>query len=548
MMALNVLRLIVGTLVSSILVGNAYAGVLWSKSSYFQNFGGLNDVTSSSEISDNEATDIQNIVFDTAGAIKKRYGYRTLPLATGSVYQAVTGPVTGLIFFKKANGNKYLFGTGNVGGQAHAFFKQYDGSTNLPTGSWTDVSGILPTGYADSNLATLTVAQDQVVITLDSSIQQKVFGWAATGSVYQLSGSANLPTGTINAFHKNMLFVSGNGTTPSRVWFSNITDITLWTVTDFFDVNTNDGTAVRGIISAYDNLYIFKDKSIWCLSGSDRDSFQLQKMVDNIGTTSQQSIALVNNLIYFTTAQGDIAVYDGNYTVKFLSQKIRNTIGSQNFTRANKTLGLAFSTYKYVDNDYYESSSSSGSAINDTVLLFDTSHQAWTKFKGINASAWTVAETSSGQYALTFGDNLGYIHQYPSTSYYDGDVATSAISAYYQTKWFRYSNIALGDKYMRLLKTYCLSELYNPDNLILEARSDYATVGTQYAVNLSQSGALWDVALWDVDLWSGQRLIIDREEINQGVDTFQFKFSNSSLNQGFTVLGYETYVEPTDRI
>jgi hypothetical protein len=41
---------------------------------------------------------------------------------------------------------------------------------------------------------------------------------------------------------------------------------------------------------------------------------------------------------------------------------------------------------------------------------------------------------------------------------------------------------------------------------------------------------------------------MDREEINQGVDTYQFKFSNSNLNEGFTVLGYDTFVEPTDRI
>jgi len=211
-------------------------------------------------------------------------------------------------------------------------------------------------------------------------------------------------------------------------------------------------------------------------------------------------------------------------------------------------LGLAFSTYKYVDNDYYVAVSESGSGTNNEVLLFDTSHNAWTKFKGINASSWTVADTSSGQYAMVFGDYDGYVHQYPSTGYYDGDVATSAISAYYQTKWFRYSQVALGDKYMRLLKTYCLSEEHNPNNLIIETRSDYATTGTQYVVNLSQSGSMWDVAQWDVDLWAGQRLIIDREEVNMGVDIFQIKYSNDQVDEGFTVLGYDNFIEPSDRI
>ena len=111
-------------LASLLICSSAYAGVNWQKYVYFQNWGGLNDNTSSSEIADNEATDIQNIVFDTGGAIKKRYGYRTLPLATGTVYRASTGPITGLVFFKKNDGTKYLFGTANVSGQAHAFFKQ----------------------------------------------------------------------------------------------------------------------------------------------------------------------------------------------------------------------------------------------------------------------------------------------------------------------------------------------------------------------------------------------------------------------------------------
>jgi hypothetical protein len=99
-----------------------------------------------------------------------------------------------------------------------------------------------------------------------------------------------------------------------------------------------------------------------------------------------------------------------------------------------------------------------------------------------------------------------------------------------------------------LLKTYCLSETHDPDNLLIEARSDYETTGDQHIVNLSQSGALWDVAVWDVDIWSGQSLIIDREEVNKGVDIFQFKFSNENLNEGFTILGYETFIEPSSRI
>src|SRR5258708_4203381 len=94
-----------------------FAAVPWNKSSYFQNWGGLNDSTSTIEISDNEATDIQNIVFDTGGALDKRFGFNniTSPTKAFKVDPNATG-VTGLSFYKKSNGNKYLVAVVNVSG------------------------------------------------------------------------------------------------------------------------------------------------------------------------------------------------------------------------------------------------------------------------------------------------------------------------------------------------------------------------------------------------------------------------------------------------
>lgn len=538
----------IGVILCSI-VSSCYAQSPWVKRVYFQNWGGLNDNLSSTEIADNEASDIQNIVFDTGGALKKRYGYDTVPdiplkAVSGSITDAT---VVGLTFFKKSDGNKYLFALNNGDGQAIATYLPYVGGAPVSS-YWQNVSGTgLPGSFSDDYHPSFTIANDQVVMAVASGSGAYPWGWAATGNIYRLSFDAQCPKATIVLYHNNHLFLNDISNL-SRIWFSKLGDITDYTATDFVEVSTNDGSIVRGLCSAFGSLYIFKDNSIWRLSGYERDSFRLDKMVEGVGTVSHQSIAVVGNVIYFTTAQNDVVAYNGGYEVVFLSRKIRNTIGSMNFTRAKYNLGVGFSTYKYSDSDYYTSMSNAGSSTHNRVLLYDTNHNAWTKFVGIEANAWCVAENDEGQNVLAFGDYDGYVHFYPSEDYKDGNVASNAIAAYYQTKWYKFSDVALGDKKFRLLKTYLLSETSSDTYLTVESKSDFSTGGESFNITLTQPSALWDVAVWDVDDWSGQSLIMHREEIEQGDNMFQLKFENEDVGEGFTIYGWEMFIEPTDRI
>lgn len=545
---------------SLVLVTHAIAAVPWSKYSYFSNSGGLNDNASTLEIADGEATDLQNIVFDTGGAISKRYGFYNI-LGNNQPFKLndnATG-VTGIYFYKKANGNKYLVAVTNVNGTASVYEKQYDSSGNLPGGQWVEIDGgALPTNYTNDALVSFSVAEDNLIITLNSSTQTFPYAWTGSGNIAVLTSDGDCPKATINVYHKNILFVAGQSANPSRITFSDLTGgITVWTTTDFFDLDKNNGQRITGFISAFGNLYIFEDNSIWMLTGTSRDDFNLQKMVDNVGTLSQQSISIVNNTIVFITKQNDIAIYDGNFSVKFVSSKIRNTIGSNNFNRAGQALGIGFSSYRYKDLDYYAAESLTGTNTNNQVLLFDTLRQAWTKFSGINPNSWTVAESPTGQNVLVFGDYNGLIYFYPNIGYYsdvsdsctNGNCTTSspAINSFYQTKWFRYSDVSLGSKYLRVLKTYILND-NNASNLRIEVRKDYESSGSIYNFNFTNSGSLWGVAHWGIDKWSGGGLNIDREEPNLGNTMFQLKYSNANTGQNMTILGYDMLIEPTDRI
>ncbi len=548
-----------------VLSHTTYAAVPWFKHSYFLNDGGLNDNLSTLEVADDEATEIQNVLFDNGGALIKRYGYQNIIGGNNPTYKLganVTG-VPGIAYYPKVNGTNYIFAIGNNNGQAQGYSKTIDASGNVPSGAWSSQgTANLPASYTNDQLVKFSVAENILVMTLAGSSANTTYpvAWEATGNVYQFTTDADCPKAKYNEYHKNILFVAGDPASPSRVSFSDLTGgIKVWIATDFFDLDKNNGQKITGLISAFGNLYVFENNSIWMLSGTNRDDFSLQKMVDNVGTLSQQSISVVNNSIIFITSQNDIAVYDGAFGIKFLSSKIRNTIGHNNFNRAGQALGIGFSSYRYKDLDYYAAESTVGSSVNNQVLLFDTYRSAWTKIQNIGPNSWTVMPNSGGVNQLVFGDYSGLIYFYPNIGNYN-DVSNScsganpctttspAIYSFYQTKWFQYTEDSLGDKYLRLLKTYISNSSTFSSTLMTEIKNDYISSGNIYVFNYSPSGALWGVSQWGDALWGGGGLTIDRNEPGLGTQMFQVRYSNSGVDQDMTILGYQLFIEPTDRI
>jgi len=255
-------------LLSLLLFANCQAAVNWNKASYFNNSAGLNDSQSTTEIQDSEATDLQNITFDTGGAIKKRYGYVTIPSGTSYTITGGTGcTITGVYVYRKNDGSRILVATGSINGiSAYVAEKTYQIGGGLPSGTFVNITGssTLPsTGYTNNNLASFTVASNTLVFALPATIGQKPFMYSGgTAPVQMLTSDTNAPNCSLVVFHKNMLFTNDTDK-PSRIHYTDLTNgITVFPLINFIDVNANDGQQVRGMVSAFNALYIFKDRSI----------------------------------------------------------------------------------------------------------------------------------------------------------------------------------------------------------------------------------------------------------------------------------------------
>jgi hypothetical protein len=334
-----------------------------------------------------------------------------------------------------------------------------------------------------------------------------------------------------------MAFAAGNSTNPSVLYFSDVGDIENWTtgLSGNVSIETNDGTSIRAIVPGFDALYIFKDKSIWRLTGSDKDTFELQRMVSDLGVISSNAVGFIANEFIFAGTNGNYYIYDGSIGVKLISTKIGGTLEGLNTSRIGYISSAIF------DDDYYSLVSQTGSTTNSRILLFDTFNKAWSKFVGISANAIAVADDGVGGEMLLFGGYNGKVYQYPSGITDDGDTITTT----YLTKQYRFPS---DDK--RTLKDFRLLKVFTNQkgnyNLTVEVRKDFESTGTSDSINLLGTSSLYGTAVYGVDRYSGQNLITGRIEVNK--DDADFYQINFSATEPVEVKGWQVWIERSDRL
>ncbi len=507
----------------------------WQAHDFFNLTGGLNDSDDPTAIKPNEASDLQNIVFVTGGAIVKRSGYTTLN--TSAVCSP--GNVTGLTFFKLSSGTRFLVAVVDCGATDNIYSMPYGAGTAGPTGTWTSRTGALSFNVGADNLADFAAAQDQLVIE-DGLNTTPPMVWTGTGNATALGGSPG--NQTMVEYHKRIMWAAGNDTNPSTLYFSNLGDIATWTSTDTINIETNDGQVIRALKSALDCLYIFKDESIWRTCGTNRDDFTTEQMVRGIGTLSNQSVQVINNIFYFVSSQGEIVQYDGGITYNILSSKIKGTTNLLNKNRMTVVPSAQFINPGTGFNDYYAAFSTSASGTNDRVIVYDTYNHAFTKFVGMNVNAFTPEsyELGSQQKALGFGDYGGVTYRYPNGN----SDNTAAISAYYQSGWLRFD--VPFEKTFRLIQMF--ANQTGNFTMLLGYAIDFDSTTTSNTISLNGTGAIWDTAVWDNASWGDLTTTTGRVELLRTGDFIQFRPSDNSTNPAFTVKGLRVWVEPTQRI
>lgn len=227
-----------------------------------------------------------------------------------------------------------------------------------------------------------------------------LFGYAGRGNstagqVFKLTSTAAAATeitanepldGSISfsEFYKGRRFVVGRG---RQVWFSNLNDFETFDANSFFTPGGDDeGTdyistpgVVQGMAAWEDVLFIFMESSVWILTGSSPETFQLRQAMTNVGNS--QPFALVRTdrgvLTYGGRNVRDYGVYSfsGN-----ASQKISQQIDPLMKTEEGVAL---FGTMAF---GHYILCKPGSNPVDTQIFLYNLAQDLWSTFNG-----WTHA-------------------------------------------------------------------------------------------------------------------------------------------------------------
>ncbi|MFZ5559709.1 MAG: hypothetical protein ACOZAL_02870 [Patescibacteria group bacterium] len=238
---------------------------------------------------------------------------------------------------------------------------------------------------------------------------------------------------SLSVVHKNRLYLGGNLTYPSRIYYSELNEPNNFHAINYFDINEKDAEKITGLAtlysgefaSPYADLYIFKPHHIYELSGNSASTFALFEVISGIGAVAPKSIVSYGGAIFFLGDEG-IYIFDGR-SVKKISDKIEPIIKGMNKTKIEKASAI------FYDNHYWLSYPDSSDTVNSKVLVYSPQFDAWGQisFSAGAPEIWIQQAGISDTIKMLFGKG-GKIYRYGT----DIKDESFSITGTYQSKWF----------------------------------------------------------------------------------------------------------------
>lgn len=224
---------------------------------------------------------------------------------------------------------------------------------------------------------------------------------------------ATVPIGKFAFWFHGYLFVAGVAGTPDRLFWSDLGDPTTFSGANFIDINPNDGDAITGLNILNDELIVFKQFSVWSISGWSGSTFSTttaagqntQSKAAGIGAVSHRSIVSVGKDLYYLSFSGNIphfrslqqTVFSKTIEGGIISDELETTMLGLNKTQLSKCAGIYDGKY------LYWSVPDGASTVNDLIVTLDPSRtfatplgrmQSWVKFTGANISEFFTSTIS----------------------------------------------------------------------------------------------------------------------------------------------------------
>ena len=381
------------------------------------------------------------------------------------------------------------------------------------------------------------------------------------------------PAGSYLCSHQGLLFVTGNSTTPNRVYFNDVTGSEYFDPDlGFLDLPFTTTGVITGIVSDGQNLIVFKPRERAIVRGDFiTNSFFVEVVSDGVGCSSHHSICRGVLGIYFMSLQGPQRLINSELDFGFnnkMSQFFRSSIAdsdvgyslvadSANYvidsSQVDKlVVDLATSFYDerrshvymfapaLTSRDGFAVTTVSGPNENSWFYVYDEKQDAWTEYipsasqypisggvvsgSDLYISTTLVTEAVSDEYIYT----LALFKEHVRDDSYVAADDYAAIEFCYESAWDSLDNPSVYKKWLRL-RTWSM-------RLLNRIASSLAITVTK---NFSDSDTL---SSFTHD-FTGATTLEDRSKISsQKATAIKVKFYNNTLHEAPRITGYEMEV------
>lgn len=512
---------------------------------------GLNNLISENLIKDEEASDLLNIQFVESGCVAKRNGHTVL--GTG-----LSNPPKGLGSYVVSNTLSYLL---TIDGTA---LKYLNGT------AWTAISGA---AFTTGLTTTFVQAKGDMYIWNGVDAARKLSTLTLTAPTTTISGGFAI-------YYSSRQIASGVATQPNRIYISNSTDMSDFTVAtggtapqpdnstdapgastfagtpgpteaNIIDINKDDGDKITGLAKFQENLIIFKERSVWQLNFDSSGVPTVQQVSGTIGAVSHKSIDGVDNDVFFLSRNGyyklgSQANYVNEIRTNELSARIHPVIDAITPANLPKTASL-FSGYIF-----RSSISSGGTTTNNKTITYDKRYDAWSILSGENANAYTeFIDSNNIKHLYYAADDEAQVYEI-DTGYSDNGVA---VNSYWVSKAYDFGDFSAYKQFIdvdlefrqisgtvtltfitdgeQVIKTSSISNISNTDFTwgASDGFGDYQFGGEPSTTMTTSTG-------------SATQNVPYRIRLNKVARTLKVKVSNANNNENFVLLAIKIYYRP----
>lgn len=388
-----------------------------------------------------------NVVFDEElGSAKVRKGCTIL----GSQVVAENNTINGLFYYQDSGTtNSQLVAAINIVGDATQSIHAYNGV------SWSEVL----TGDT-AGLKTRFETFVNRVMRVNGT--NAVKAWSGAG-IWESGGGrldlTNFPRGKFVKVYKDQVVTAGVSTALDTLYISSVpTSSTIsWTSGNrTIRVNPEDGMGITGLGEISNLLIVFKDRAMYRWNNRSIEA----DIVTEVGCTSQESIAVGGELMFFYNPRG-VWMTNGGQPV-LISRRIKQWIENVASSFFDDVSG-------YCDGEYYYCSlgdiTIDGTAYTNIVARYTLGTQEWTVFSYANEFRVFSLYVSSGAEQIVGGDTTARVLQIESSSLTDNG---TNISYEIDSQDFDFGSKGILKQIGKKIMAYGL----NPENVVVDVMID----------------------------------------------------------------------------